>query len=287
MATPLTRAYDAPCSEIERAYEAANLRSTGDIQNVLVCKFGGPEERMTERFDLGAVDVSPGTRETLSQCGQDLEVFVARHASGDWGHFGDFDLGPLADDRTRSRAILFLMLDSLFGGRDVAFLEFGDIDTAAGTVFGRHRGENRKLSEEGKAALTAWLDKSAITTGIVFPGLEPAALRDLFRAIQGSVSFANSVAVLLGRGPVDSVYFIERPSSSGGWFRKLLQLGRPRQQPTSLLVIRTSLDGPRQTTAELTDNAGILMQLSVIAAPNHMFGPERVPFERRRFIVQP
>lgn len=242
---------------------------------------------MAEQLDLGAVDVAPGTRETLSRWGHDFGGFLARHTAGDWGHFGSIDLGPLTDDPIRSRAVLFLMFDALFGGRDTVFLEFGDIDLAAGTVFGRHRGEARKLSEEGRVALKAWLDKSAIHTGTVFPGLDAAALRDVFRAIQGSKSFANSVAVLMGRGPVDSVYFIERPSNSGGWLRKLLGLGSARQQSPALLVIRTSLDRPRQTVAELTENAGVLMQLSVIAAPNHMFGPDRVPFERTRVIFQP
>jgi hypothetical protein len=242
---------------------------------------------MAEQVDLGAVDVAPETRETLSQWGHDFDGILARHAAGDWGHFGRFDLGPLADNPIRSRAVLFLMFDALFGGRDTVLLEFGDIDIAAGTVFGRHRGETRKLSAEGQAALKAWLDKSAIQTGIVFPGLDSAVLRDLFRAIQGSKSFANSVAVLMGRGPVDTVYFIERPRSSGGWFRRFLALGSPRQQSPVLLVIRTSLDTPRQTIAELTENAGVMVQLSMIAAPNHMFGPNRVPFERTRFIFQP
>jgi len=230
---------------------------------------------MAEHLDLGAVEVVPGTRESLSRWGRDLEGFLAQHAAGDWGHCGSFDLGPLADDPIRSRALLFLMFDALFGGRDTVLLEHGDIDLEAGTVFGRHRREARKLSEEGRAALKAWLDKSATQAPAVFPGLNAAAPRDTFRAIQRSKSFANSVAVLMGRGPVDSVYFIERPGNSGGWFRRLFASGSAHRPRPALLVIRTSLDTPRRTIVELTENPGVLMQLSVIAAPNHLFGPNR------------
>jgi len=240
---------------------------------------------MAEELDLGAVDLAPGTRETLSQWGQDFGGFLARHAAGDWGCFGSFDLGPLADDPIRSRAILFLMFDSLFGGRDTVLLEFGDINLATGAVFGRHRGEIRKLSTEGQAALKAWLDVSAIRNGTVFPGLNAAAVRDVFRAIQRSKSFASSVAVLMGRGPIDSVYFIERPISSGSWLRKLLGLGSFRRQSPAVLVICTSLDSPRQTISALTANTWDIAQLSTFASPSHIFGPDRVPFERTRFRI--
>jgi hypothetical protein len=240
-----------------------------------------------QQFTVGEVAVAPGTANTLASSGLRLEDYLDRHASGDWGHFGSFDLGPLADDLARCCAVLFLMFDGLFGGRDTVLLEIGDIDLVAGTVFGRHRRETRKLSKKGQAALKTWLVKSASHAGTVFSGLDAAAVRDVFRAIQGSKRFANSVAVLMGRGPIESAYSVELLRSSGGWLRKFLGPGSARQQSSAVLVIRTSLNEPRQTLAELSENPGILTQLSVIAAPNHMFGPDRKPFERTRFVFQP
>src|SRR5262249_4823943 len=114
-----------------------------------------------------------------------------------------------------------------------------------------------------------------------------AVLWNLVKELMWGHGLANSVAILLNRGAGDSVYFIQRFAGPIGFFRKLLQVFRRRPQHPALLVIRTSLDTPRCTVVELSDNPGILLQLSTIASPNHMFGPNRAPFERSKVIFAP
>jgi hypothetical protein len=42
-------------------------------------------------FPLGSVVATPGALEVLSEAGEDLLGYLARHRSGDWGEVDDHD----------------------------------------------------------------------------------------------------------------------------------------------------------------------------------------------------
>jgi hypothetical protein len=53
------------------------------------------------RFPLGNITITGGAVEALADAGQHAAVFLARHASGDWGKNGHFDRIDLTDDELR------------------------------------------------------------------------------------------------------------------------------------------------------------------------------------------
>jgi hypothetical protein len=42
-------------------------------------------------FSLGRVIATPGALEVLQEAGEDLNLLLARHRSGDWGDLDDYD----------------------------------------------------------------------------------------------------------------------------------------------------------------------------------------------------
>ncbi len=70
----------------------------GQGLNIGAVRITTTEESMT-RFELGRLVGTPGALVKIQEAGQDVQVFLQRHASGDWG-----DLG--ADDKAANEAAL-------------------------------------------------------------------------------------------------------------------------------------------------------------------------------------
>ena len=52
-------------------------------------------------FPLGKVTITGGAVEALAEAGQHAATFLARHARGDWGENGHFDLIELTENEHR------------------------------------------------------------------------------------------------------------------------------------------------------------------------------------------
>ena len=52
-------------------------------------------------FALGKITVTPGAVAALADASQHASEFLARHARGDWGAFGQYEVARLTDDERR------------------------------------------------------------------------------------------------------------------------------------------------------------------------------------------
>ncbi len=238
-----------------------------------------------EKFGLGTVECAPKVENALAQWGQGVSEYIKRHASGDWGECGLFDMDKVTNNEVRDRAALLLLFDLRLAARDVTMLEVGDIDFAADTVFARFRQETRGLSAQVKTALDTWIRQGSVTSGRVFHELEVPRIRNLVKSIMNDGGVANTVAILLERGTVLSYWLLEPLAKPSGFIGKLFQSFRTPQRHQAMLVIQTVLDSPQRSIVDLTDDPRARIQMSVKSDPDMMFGPERVPFGRFKLAV--
>lgn len=189
---------------------------------------------MVHRFELGIIFLPsrpPKIREKFATWGLDFQTFIDRHAQGDWGRIGEYGLGPLAEDTTRLRTILFLNAHANFGD-EIIGLEYEDINFERGTVVNRSQNYTKKLLPAGIASLSEWVQKAAITSGPVFPGLDRLLVVELFKGISRKPSYMNSANIVLDRNFFGSEYVIELPTdqtNTHGLLTLFTRLGDPAE----------------------------------------------------------